>query len=56
MQYPRVVNGSGIIDEINDWFYGETNRGREYNNYMIWEYISALESEISGLEIWWYDF
>ena len=55
-EYPRVVNGSGIIDEINDWFYGETNRGREYNNYMIWEYINALESNIPGLEIWWYDF
>ena len=55
-EYPRVVNGSGIIDEINDWFYGETNRGREYNNYMIWEYIDALESNIPGLEIWWYDF
>jgi hypothetical protein len=55
-EYPRVVNGSGIIDEINDWFYEETNRGREYNNYMIWEYINALESNIPGLEIWWYDF
>ena len=52
-EYPRVIDGSGFIDEANDRFYRETHGGHQYNNNVIWNYIDYLEGGIPGLDIWW---
>ena len=45
-EYPRVIDGDGFIDRANDQFYNSTQRGRQYNNNVIWNYIDHLESGI----------
>ena len=55
-EYPRVVNGDGIIDNINDGLYYDTHGGKYYDYDLIWGYIEELENNIPDLDIWWQEF